>query len=452
MKSLKYPISFLALSLNACNVTPEFVKPTVEIPTTWRDETSNAKQTVTPTWWQTFGSLKLNQLITQAIAYNNDLAAAKQRVEQAKAQIKMAGANLFPQLGIQGNTAHNIDKIGEMGKQNADFTVSYEIDLWGKNRAAKEAGENRFLSEVFAKEALQLVVMSNVSQVYFNLLALNERKQIASEFLKNVSDVLTLIEARFKAGAVSELDIVQQKTEFSNARANLDMLNQQVALAENALAILLGKPPQSADKIESFSAIQMPKFALLQPANLLERRPDIKQIEMELFAANADIGVARAAFYPKLQLNLESILASPQPAGIAASLAAGLVQPIFQGGRLEGNLEYANARQAELVETYRKTVLTAFKEVEDAAAIRTNSNCRLQILSEAVDNAQQSYQLSLERYRLGLIDYQTLLNTQRTLLNSENSRVQARLDVLVALVQLYQALGGDNRLVKAFQQ
>lgn len=442
MKFLKYPISFLALGLSACNVTPDFVKPSVETPTKWRAENSNAKQTtVNAKWWQTFGSVKLNQFITQAIAYNNDLAVARQRVEQAKAQAKIAGANLYPQLGIQGNTAHNIDEKGEVGKQNADFSVSYEVDLWGKNRAAQNAGENRFLSEVFAKDALQLVVMSNVSQAYFNLLALDERKQIASEFLKNVSDVLTVIEARFTVGAVSELDVVQQKTEQANARASLDLLNQQYALAENALAILLGKPPQSA-KIESFAAIQMPKFDLLQPANLLERRPDIKQIEMELLAANADIGIARAAFYPKLQFNLDTLLASPQPAGIAASLAAGLVQPIFQGGRLEGNLDYTTARQAELVETYRKTVLTAFKEVEDAAAIRTNSGRRLKTLSDAMDNAEKSYQLSLERYRLGSIDYQTLLNTQRTLLTAQNSRVQARLDVLIALVQIYQALGG----------
>ena len=442
MKFLKYPLSFLALSLSACNVTPDFVKPSVEIPTKWRDEASNVKQTVDPKWWQTFGSLKLNQLMLQAIAYNNDLAAAAQRVEQAKAQAKIAGANLFPQLGIQGNTAHNVDETGEVGKQNASFTVAYEVDLWGKNRAAQSAGENRFLSEVFAKDALQLVVMSNVSQAYFNLLALDERKQIATNFLKNVIDVLTIIEARFKAGAVSELDVMQQKTELANARASLDLLNQQYALAENALAILLGKPPQSAGKIESFFSVQIPTFDLLQPANLLERRPDIRQIEMELLAANADIGVARAAFYPKLQLNLDALLASPQPAGIAASLAAGLVQPIFQGGRLDGNLEYATARQAELVESYRKTILTAFKEVEDAAAIRTNSDRRLKMLSEAVDNAAQSYQLSLERYRLGLIDYQTLLNTQRTLLTAQNNRVQARQDVLIALVQLYQALGG----------
>ena len=443
MKFSNYSTSFLALSLCACNVTPDFVKPTVEIPAKWRDTNqSENRTTIDPKWWQTFGSPALNQLMLQAIAYNNDLAAAGQRVEQAKAQAKIAGANLFPQQSIQGNTAHNVDEIGEISKQNVNFMVAYEVDLWGKNRAAKEAGENRLFSEVFARDALKLVVMSNVSQAYFNLLALNERKQIATDFLKNVTDVLTIINARFKAGAVSELDVVQQKTEQATAQANLDLLNQQYALAENALAILLGKPPQATKNTEPFLTVQIPKFDLVQPANLLERRPDIRQIEMEFLAANADIGIARAAFYPKLQLNLDTILASPQPAGIAASLAAGLVQPIFQGGRLEGNLKYANARQAELVEAYRKTVLTAFKEVEDAAAIRTNSDRRLKILSDAVNNAEKSYQLSLQRYRLGLIDYQALLNTQRSLLNAETSKVQTRLDVLVALVQLYQALGG----------
>jgi outer membrane protein TolC len=163
---------------------------------------------------------------------------------------------------------------------------------------------------------------------------------------------------------------------------------------------------------------------------------------MELIAANADIGVARAAFYPKLQLNLDALLASPQPAGAALAMAAALTQPLFQGGRLEGGLENAKTRNAELAETYRKTVLTAFKEVEDAASVRSNSARRLQALTDAVEKSRQAYQLSVDRYRLGAIDYQTLLTTQRSLLTAENSQVQARQDVLAAMVQLYQALGG----------
>lgn len=443
MKNKLSIISALLL-LAACNLVPDFHRPDVETPKQWHDTgLTQQKSAVDPQWWRAFGSAQLNHLITESLLYNNDLAAARQRVEQARAQAKIAGANLWPSLGLQGDFTDTHNNIGDTQKETGQFTVAYEVDLWGANRARRDAGSARLLSSVFTRDALQLVVMSNVGQAYFNLLALAERKRIATEFLDNVANVLAIVEARYQAGAVSALDVAQQQTELATARASLDLVIQQYTLAENALAILLGHPPQTVSfHAEHFFDMIVPVIAPLQPASLLERRPDVRQIEMELIAANADIGVARAAFYPKLQLNLDALLASPQPAGVALAMASSLTQPLFQGGRLEGGLENAQARNAELVEIYRKTILTAFKEVEDAAAVRSNSARRLQALADAVDNARQAYQLSLDRYRFGLIDYQTLLSTQRSLLTAENSQVQARQDVLVAMVQLYQALGG----------
>lgn len=448
------------LWLSACNLVPDFQRPGVETPQQWHDASLAASgSAVDPQWWQAFGSSELNRLMTEALAYNYDLAAARERVKQARAQAKIAGANLWPQLGLQGDYTYTHNTRSSQGNTGLDstsrssgsgndrlsgqFTVAYEVDLWGANRARRDAGSARLLSEAFARDALQLLVMSDVSQAYFNLLALDESKRIATEFLENVGKVLEIVEARFQAGAVSALDVAQQKTELATARANLDLLIQQYTLAENVLAILLGHPPQSvAFNTERFFDVRLPATNALQPAALLARRPDVRQLEMELIAANADIGVARAAFYPRLQLNLDAILASPQPAGMALAMASSLTQPLFQGGRLEGELENAKAVNAELVEIYRKTVLTAFREVEDAAAVRSNSSRRLQALADAVDQARLAYQLSLDRYRLGAIDYQTLLSTQRSLLTAENSQVQARQEVLVAMVQLYQALGG----------
>ncbi len=440
----KLSITSALLLLTACNLVPDFQRPTVETPAQWHDASlTQQKSAVDPQWWRAFGSAQLNHLITESLLYNNDLAAARQRVEQARAQAKIAGANLWPSVGLQGDFTNTHNNSGDSQKESGQFTVAYEVDLWGANRARRDAGSARLLSSVFTRDALQLVVMSNVGQAYFNLLALAESKRIATEFLENVANVLAIVEARYQAGAVSALDVAQQQTELATARASLDLAIQQYTLAENALAILLGHPAQSVSfNAERFFDMLLPAVNAQQPANLLERRPDVRQAEMELIAANADIGVARAAFYPKLQLNLDAILASPQPAGLALAVASSVTQPLFQGGRLEGGLENAQARNAELVETYRKTILTAFKEVEDAAAVRSNSTRRLQALADAVDKARQAYQLSLDRYRLGLIDYQTLLSTQRSLLTAENSQVQARQAVLVALVQLYQALGG----------
>jgi NodT family efflux transporter outer membrane factor (OMF) lipoprotein len=440
----KLGIIFALLALAGCHLLPEFQRPTVEIPAQWHDTRLAAqKSAVDPCWWQAFGSVELNRVIAESLAYNNDLAAARQRVEQARAQAKIAGANLWPALTLQGNASDNRTDSGDRQQQNGQFTTAYEVDLWGANRARRDAGSARLLSEVFARDALQLVVMANVSQAYFTLLALDERRRIAREFLKNTDNVLVIIEARYHAGAVSALDVAQQQSERATARANLDFLNQQVLLAENVLTLLLGHPPQQkAFKIERFSAVQLPPINALQPVSLLERRPDIRQLEMALIAANADIGVARAAFYPALQLNLNTLVAASQPTSAALTLAAGLTQPLFQGGRLEGGLENVKARHAELVETYRKGVLTAFKEVEDAAITHRYSGLRWQALTDAVNKARQAYQLSEARYRAGLVDYQTLLTTQRSLLNAKNGSVQAQLDILLARVQLYQALGG----------
>lgn len=429
--------------LTACNVVPDLEKPTAEVPSQWRIDERLVAHDIEANWWQAFGSQTLNRLMPEALAYNNDLAAATQRIEQARAQAKIAGANLWPSAGLDGDFSSNHNQQTDNQLKAGRLSIAYEVDLWGANRARRDAGEARLRSEVFSRDALQLVVMADVGQAYFSLLAIKERKRIAEDFLRNVDDVLAIVSARFQAGAVSALDLAQQQTEQASARANLDLLAQQQALAENTLAILLGHPPATLDAgTETFADITQPHPQPVQPASLLQRRPDIRQIEMELKAANADMGIALAAFYPKLQLNFDTVLANPQPAGIALAMAANLAQPLFQGGRLEGALANAKARNAELGEIYQQTVLTAFKEVEDAIAIRVNSQRRQEALAQAVAKAKQAFAISEEQYRVGAIDYQTVLNTQRSLLTTENGEVQARLDVLVALVQLYKALGG----------
>ncbi len=444
MMKNKYLLSFPVLFLTACSLVPDYQRPTVEIPSKWHDsELAAQKTSVDSQWWKVFGSQELNKLMREALVYNNDIGAAKQRVEQARAQAKIVGAGLFPSVGLQGDFANMHDNSGDSQKIDIHPSISYEVDLWRANQAKSDAGSARLLSQVFARDALKLVVMSNVGQAYFNLLAATERRRIAREFMDNVAKVLLIIEAQHRVGAVSALDVAQQQTELANAKANLDLTIQQYTLAENALSILLGHAPQQQlFDAQHFFDVTLPAIHAQQPVNLLERRPDIKQIEMQLMASNIDIGVAKAAFYPKLQLNLDTILASPQPLGIALNIASSLTQPLFQGGRLEGNLENSQAVNAELVEIYRKTILTAFKEVEDAAAIHSNSTRRLSALTDAVAKAKFAYELSVERYRLGAIDYQTLLTTQRTLLTAENSQTQARLDVLVSVIQIYQAFGG----------
>lgn len=446
MNILRIPIaSAVLLLLSSCNLMPDFELQTGELPNHWRniENSSAAAPAIDPQWWQAFGSPELNRLITNALAYNNDLAVAAQRIEQARAQAKIAGADLWPAIGIDGNIQSQHDSLGETRRKSSNLSVAYEVDLWGANRGKRDAGQARYLSTVFARDALQLLIMSDVSQAYFDLSATSERIRIAKAFLQNVTDVLSIVETRFQAGAVSALDVAQQKTELANANAGLVLLRQQQLLAENTLGILLGQPPADFQVMpERFNALKMPSVPSQQPYSLLFRRPDLQQAEMQLKAANIDVGIALSAFYPSLQINLNTLLANPQPAGLALAMAANLAQPLFQGGQLEGDLENAKARHAELVDIYQQTLLTAFKEVEDAAAVRSHSSQRLLALSEAVARAREAYQISFAQYRVGAVDYQTVLNTQRSLISAENTEVLARLDVMQALVRIYKAFGG----------
>lgn len=446
MNILRIPIvSAVLLLLSSCNLMPDFELQTGELPNHWRniENSSAAASAIDPQWWQAFGSAELNRLVTNALAYNNDLAAAAQRIEQARAQAKIAGADLWPAIGIDGNIYSLHDSLGETRKEFSNLSVAYEVDLWGANRGRRDAGQARYLSTVFAGDALRLLIMSDVSLAYFDLSATSERIRIAKAFLQNVTDVLKIVEARFQAGAVSALDVAQQKTELASANASLALLRQQQALAENTLSILLGQPPADFQVMpERFTALNLPSVQSQQPYSLLLRRPDLQQAEMQLKAANIDVGIALSAFYPSLQINLDTLLANPQPAGLALAMAANLAQPLFQGGRLEGDLDNVKARHAELVDIYQQTLLTAFKEVEDAAAVRSHSAQRLLALSEAVARAREAYQISFAQYRVGAIDYQTVLNTQRSLISAENTEVLARLDVMQALVRLYKAFGG----------
>ncbi len=434
--------TFLILScfISACNVIPDYQRPTVEMPAQWHFSTLE-KSTVELQWWRNFKSSELNHLMTESLLFNKEISAAQHRIEQARAQAKLASSSLFPtvnaQLGISAN--HN----GEQQLKSLQIPIAYEVDLWGANRAQHDVGQILLNSEICSKDALQLIVMSNVAQNYFNLLALVERERIAKSFLANAENVLHIIESRYRVGAVSSLDVMQQKTELANAKANVVFLTQQITLSENSLTILLGHPPQSHRiYIENFYQLKLPDTVSIPPVDLLERRPDIKQIEMELVAANANLGIARAAFYPKLKLDLTTLLASPQPLGIVFNTAANLTQPIFQAGKLEAGEENSKAKQAELVEIYKKTILIALREVEDSAAIYQYANQRFHALNEAADKAKTAYELSLNRYQFGAVDYQTVLNTQNALLTAQNNQVQARLETLNAITTLYQALGG----------
>lgn len=443
-------LSLIAL-LTSCSLVPDYLRPEVPSAESWSAPTPLMASTVTADWWKSFGSAELNEYMEKALANNNDILASLQRVEQARANLKIVRADLLPSatLGAGASTTSTNPARGSNFSNdsvNADLSVAYEVDLFGFNRANTETAEAAFESAEYANDALRLIVMGDVASTYFTVLNTRERLAVADRNLAIAEDVLKITRAQFDAGRTSALEVSQQASALESSRAARASTEQQVAIAENALAVLVGEAPKTITvSSATLTGITIPVISTDQPSSLLERRPDIASAEANLRGANANIGAARAAFFPSLNLGVTGSVAAAgfsNPASTALSLASSLVAPIFQGGRLEGGLEFAEAQKLELVETYRKTVLVSFQEVENALAGVRASEQREAALAIARNEAQNAYDLSRLRYTAGSIDFQTLLDTQRVLLTAEDSYVSSRLDRLNAAVALYKALGG----------
>jgi outer membrane protein, multidrug efflux system len=447
MKNLKLKSTIaLSLALSACSLAPQYQRPHIAMPTGWSDVAGvgASDRPATLPFWQELGSEELNQIMKMALAQNLDLEAALHRIDQARAQTKIAGSSLFPQIEASAGASRSFQDPRNVSTARGTGSISYEADLWGRNRSNRTAANYRAEATAFDRDALQLVVTSDTADLYSQVLSSNERIRIAESNLKNAEEVLRIIEARYKAGSVSGLEVSQQRVAVNSFRASLAFLNQQRSTTSNALAILLGQAPQDVQAPrETLASLKVPDVNLTPPATLLTARPDIERAEATLRAANADIGAARAAFFPSLNFGLDASMAAGfgGPAAAALSLASSALAPIFTGGRLTGNLEDVTARQKELAAQYQKTVLVAFQEVEDALAAYKNSNEQAVISRESVKESQAAYDIAKARFDAGAIDYLTLLETQRSLYQAQDNQIAVYQDRIASFVQLRKALG-----------
>ena len=436
----------LSLALSACSFAPNYERPQMALPTGWSSVAGVgvAQQNPTTPFWRDLGSADLTRLIDQALAQNLDLEAALHRIEQARAQAKSAAAPLYPAINASGSASRTYQDPQDTNSARGGGSISYEVDLWGKNRNAAKSADYRINASEFDRDALRLVVTSDATNFYAQILSLNDRIRIAEFNLKNAEEVLRIIEARFGQGSVSGLEVSQQRVAVNGFRTTLASLVEQRSVTANALAILLGLAPQSfSAPTAELATLSMPPVNLTPPATLLTARPDIESAEAGLLSANADIGVARAAFFPSLTLGLDTAISAGfgGPAAAATSIASSLLAPIFTGGKLTGNLENVTARQKELVVQYRQTVLVAFQEVEDALAALKSSNDRAVLARATVTESQNAYDIARARFDAGAIDYLNLLDTQRSLYQAQDSQIAINQGQLAAFVQLRKALG-----------
>jgi multidrug efflux system outer membrane protein len=443
-------------ALAACSVGPAYKRPDIPVPAKWHDPTAHEDSTVwpTPDWWHAFGSQKLDELITEAMRSNDDLGVAVARVQEADAQARIAGAPLLPSLDLGASATRQRAPVSGLGPQvynvfNPELTASYELDFWGKNRAARRAARATAVASRYDQQTVALTVVSSVATTYFQALELRDRIEVARQNLENGQNVLDGLRLQETAGIATGLDVAQQETAVALLDAAIPPLLQQFRQTVNALAVLIGKTPESLD-VDAGTLTSLTRPAVVEglPSQLLARRPDVAAAEQQLIAANANITIARAALFPAIQLTASggyesTALASLiSPANRLYSISAGLMQPIFHGGALRGQVAFSNAQYAELLSTYHKTVISAFSNVEDALVAAQQTQEQQARQQEAVNKAARAFQFAQTQMSAGVVSILTVLNTENALFSAEDELVQVQYLHLQSLVDLFTALGG----------
>lgn len=445
--------------LAGCAVGPNYQRVAVQTPAVFRGETQVASNSLANLpWWQVFQDDTLQNLIRVALTNNYDLRVAVTRVEQARAIAAQARSQFFPQLnyallaGSGKNVANNAPSpTGTEGSLFAgDANASWEIDLWGRIRRLNESARAQFLASQEVRRDVAISLVAQVAQDYFQLLALDQQLAIARRSTNSFGDSLKIFNERLQGGVASKLETSSAEALMDSAAATIPELEQQIALLENQLSVLLGQNPGTIRRENASLAQQSPPAVPAGlPSALLERRPDIRAAEQQLRSANAQVGVAKANFFP--QLNLTGLLggsstelSSFTSGGAAAAweIAAGLTGPLFHGGQLRAQYAQARAAREQAALQYQAAVLNAFQEISSALISREKLAAAYTLQSRAVEAYEIAVKVSLERYRMGNADYYEVLQEQQLLFPAEDSQVQIQLNQLLAVVQLYRALGG----------
>jgi NodT family efflux transporter outer membrane factor (OMF) lipoprotein len=443
-----------------CVLTQDIPDPALDIPHAYKAAgTVDSNTQPKLDWWRGFRSSELTSLMEEAQRVNLDIAAAVARFKQADALARQAGAALLPSLSFNGQETYSRTSgasssglsIGgrEVVNYSASLSASYQLDFWGQNRDALQAAEETAIADRFDRDVVGLTTLSSVANAYFQVLASQDRIRTAERNIASATRILDAIKARKTAGTGTDLDVAQQESVLGNQKTQVPPLRQTLDQNINALAILVSRPPESVRVVGgSLDRIASPRVTPGLPSELLTQRPDIRRQEAQLASATANVGSARAQFFPSIQLTGQggyqssALVSLFQPHAAFFSLVGSLTQPIFDGGRILGNFENAQARQDELLQTYRKTVISAFTDVDNALYSVKQTTIRLRLQREVVSASRRAFELSEQQLRAGTADIVTVLNTQTTLFQAEDALWQAQLARLLAIVSVYQALGG----------
>jgi outer membrane protein, multidrug efflux system len=461
MKIVRFLSTVLSSSLLvACAVGPKYHRPAVQTPTAFRDTTPDSQRQAQAAsyadlpWWQVFQDPKLQEVIRTALRQNYDLQLASARINAARAQVAITRSSLFPQVASNANFSGGKEHVVQSKFNFLTLTgdAAFQLDLFGRLRRATEAARAELLATEDARQTVVLTLVSDLASDYFTLLQLDLQLQITRETVKTQTDSVKLTQLRLDRGVATKLDVLQAQQVLDTANAQIPDLERAIAQEENAISILMGDYPHDVARgLPLVEQTLPPEVPPGLPSSIIERRPDIREAEQILIASNAQIGVAKAQFFPQIALTgsgggsfgrsstFSSLMASQ--VGIW-SYGAQVSQPIFTGGALRGNLRLAKSQNQQALIAYQQTIQRAFGDVSDALiGYEKLHQVRLR-QQDTVADLEETVRISTLRYKGGTTTYLEVLDGQRSLFGAQLTLASARGDENRSLVQLYKALGG----------
>ncbi len=447
-----------ALTLSGCLLGPNYSRPPVDVPATYRFPDNYASDVANTEWWKQFNDPVLDDLITTALANNNDVKIAAARVDQFLGQFVTTRAALLPHVDAGFDAARQRISTSSPLFSNVTSPVfnsyqlalsaSWEIDLFGHNRRLTEAARASLLSTEEAKRGTILTLVSSVASSYINLRSLDRQLEIANATTTSRAESVHVFELRFQGGEVSQMELAQSQSEYEDSRARIPQIEAQIAQQEDALSVLLGRNPGDILRGRALGELAAPAVPAGLPSDLLERRPDLRQAEQDLVSANAQIGAAKALYFP--QISITGLLGTQSgqfsklftgPARVW-SFAGSVTQPIFEGGAIAGQVKQAEAVQQQALYSYRKAIQVAFQEVDDALISSQKLREQFDVQGRQVEALATYAHLARLRYEGGYTSYIEVLDAERSLFNAQLNQTQTQAGVLVSYVNLYKAMGG----------
>ncbi|AOB33658.1 RND transporter [Bordetella sp. H567] len=448
----------VCMLLGGCLLGPDYKHPEIDTPPSFRFADQEAREVVDTVWWRQFQDPTLDTLIAQALAGNKDVQIAAARIEQYLGQLQTTRAQLFPQVGAGVQAERQGLPIGSVGlpenvgpvfnQYSATLSASWEIDVFGRLRRQTEAARALLLSSEEGRRATILALVASVASAYINLVALDRQLDIAHATADSRGESVRIFTLRYSYGEVSEMELAQSQSEYQAALATIPQLELQIGQQEDGLSILLGRNPTAVPRDRALGQLVLPDLPAGLPSQLLTRRPDLRQAEQNLIAANALIGAARALYFPTISLTGAFGTASTQFSNLFTgaskvwSFAGVVTVPIFTAGAIGGQVRQAEAQHQQVLLQYEKSIQVAFQEVSDSLISLRKTREALAVQGKQVEALGRYARLARLRYEGGYTSYIEVLDAERSLFNSQLQQAQTQGAVFASMVQLYKAMGG----------